>query len=199
MKQLLIPTLTALGLIGAAAGAHDMAGHEGAPAQMGGDMQEHLMPPDIPVTDAAGQTTGFVSLLKPQGTVIVSFMYTNCKSICDVTNAVLAGVDQQLEGQDSAISLVSLGIDPVNDTPEALRRTAQEFGASPRWMWLTAGMRGTSPLLDSLGVAFDSLETHDPMFLVGDFCSGQFTRIIGIPQPDALIELAREVPGCTAS
>lgn len=191
--------IAVLALIPAAAAAHDMPAETDRAAQMGADTQEYLMPPDIPVTDAMGRTRGFVTLLRPRGTVIVSFMYTNCESICDVTNAVLAGVDQQLDDQDEAISLVSLGIDPANDTPGALNRTAQQFSASPRWLWLTAGMRGTAPLLDSLGVAFDSLETHDPMFLVGDFCSGRFTRVIGLPHPAELIALAREVPACGAS
>lgn len=174
---------------------------QASPMQSGTvDMQvaptEHLMAPDLPVTDAAGQSQGFVSLLRPRGPVIVSFMYTNCHSVCDFTNGVLYGVDQKLGETGDGITLVSLSIDPARDGPDQLRQTAEEFQASDRWLWLTAGPRGTPPLLDSLGVAFDSIETHDPMFLVGDFCSSEFTRIIGIPDPDALIDLAMRVPEC---
>lgn len=125
-------------------------------------------------------------------------MATSCETVCDVTNGILYGVDQTLAEEDSEITLVSLSIDPDRDGPAELRKTAEEFQASDQWLWLTAGTRGTQPLLDSLGVAFDSIETHDPMFLVGDFCSSNFTRIIGIPDPEALIELASQTPECAA-
>lgn len=204
-----IPTLVALALAAGAAGAHgtmqeDMEGHDMSqmtmtPGQMQSNAQETLAPPDIPVTDADGRTEGFVARMRDAGPVIVSFMYTECDTVCDITNGILYGVDQELAGGDDRITLVSLSIDPANDTPAALRKTADEFAASPRWLWLTAGQRGTSPLLDSLGVAFDSIETHDPMFLIGDFCSNSFTRVIGIPEPEALIAMARDVPECAAS
>ena len=59
-------------------------------------------------------------------------------------------------------------------------------------------MRGTEPLMDGMGGGFDSIQTHDPMFLVGDFCSFRFTRIVGLPKPEQLIEFARKVPECEA-
>ena len=161
---------------------------------------EQLMPPDIPVTDANGRTDGFVALLAPRGPVIISFFYTSCLSLCDVTNAILYGVDQDVrESGGDPITLVSLSIDPMNDTPTALKDNAEPFKPSENWLWLTAGWRGTDPLLDGLGTSFDSIFSHDPMFLVGDFCSSRFTRVIGLPEPEFLIALARKVPECGES
>lgn len=161
---------------------------------------ELLMPPDIPVTDKEGHTESFVTLLQQRGPVIISFFYTSCESLCDVTNGILYGVDQiVMENGSEPITLVSLSIDPMPDTPAALNANAANFSPSKEWLWLTAGMRGTDPLLDGLGVSFDSIFAHDPMFLVGDFCSFRFTRVIGLPEPAQLIELAREIPECAAS
>lgn len=200
MTHLHVASFIASLLAATAASGHGTLNHTVATSdQMQTSSQEHLTPPDIPVTDATGHTEGFVSRMKDSGPVIVSFMYTNCDTVCDITNGILYGVDQALTGQDVPVTLISLSIDPANDTPAALRKTADEFSASSRWLWLTAGMRGTSPLLDSLGVAFDSIETHDPMFLIGDFCSNQFTRVVGIPDPEALIAIARDVPECVSS
>lgn len=200
MTHLHVASFIASLLAATAASSHGAINHAVATSrQMQTSSQEHLTPPDIPVTDATGHTEGFVSRMKDSGPVIVSFMYTNCDTVCDITNGILYGVDQALTGQDVPVTLISLSIDPANDTPAALRQTADEFSASSRWLWLTAGMRGTSPLLDSLGVAFDSIETHDPMFLIGDFCSNQFTRVVGIPDPEALIAMARDVAECVSS
>lgn len=192
-------------LPGAAAVAHE--GHQHHQHQHQHDQHQHgvsetqshetLTPPDIPVTDAEGHTEGFVSLLKERQPLILTFMYTQCESICAVTNAILYSIDQSLAMDDGdPITLVSLSIDPANDTPQALKQSAEDFKASDDWLWLTAGPRGTSPLLDSLGATFDSIEDHDPMFLIGDLCSSTFTRVIGIPEPEALIAMARAVPPC---
>ncbi|MGB3314550.1 MAG: SCO family protein [Albidovulum sp.] len=160
---------------------------------------ETLVPPDLPVTDATGHSEGFVTRLKQRGPVIVSFFYTGCESLCDVTNGILYGVDQTLLEEDGTpVTLVSFSIDPFNDSPEALRKTADHFTPSDNWLWLTAGLRGTDPLMEGMGVAFDSIQSHDPMFLVGDFCSFRFTRIVGLPEPEQLIALAQKVPECGA-
>ncbi|WCR11946.1 SCO family protein [Paracoccus stylophorae] len=158
---------------------------------------ETLMPPDLPVTDAAGHSDGFVTRLRHRGPVIVSFFYTGCVSLCDVTNGILYGVDQTLlEDGGEPVTLVSFSIDPFNDSPAALRESAANFTPSDNWLWLTAGLRGTQPLMDGMGVTFESIQTHDAMFLVGDFCSFRFARIVGLPEPEQLIALARNVPEC---
>lgn len=161
---------------------------------------EHLMPPDIPVTDAQGHSEGFVTRLRTRGPVIISFFYTSCLSLCDVTNGILYAVDQTvMENGGDPITLVSLSIDPMNDSPQALSENAANFSPSESWLWMTAGWRGTEPLLDGLGASFDSIFAHDPMFLVGDFCSSRFTRIVGLPEPERLIALARKIPECGES
>lgn len=173
--------------------------HADGAAGMQSQPVEHLAPPDIPVTDADGHSEGFVTRLQPRGPVIISFFYTGCLSLCDVTNGILYGVDRTIAEDGSApITLVSLSIDPFNDSPAALRKSAANFTPSDDWLWLTAGLRGTEPLMDGLGVAFDSIMTHDPMFLVGDFCSSEFVRVVGLPDPENLIALARDVPECGA-
>ncbi|HEY9037868.1 MAG TPA: SCO family protein [Roseovarius sp.] len=169
------------------------------PASAADAPAELLMPPDIPVTDKDGHTEGFVTRLRPRGPVIISFFYTSCESLCDVTNGILYGVDQiVMEENGEPITLVSLSIDPMSDTPATLHANAANFSPSEEWLWLTAGMRGTDPLLDGLGVSFDSIFAHDPMFLVGDFCSSRFIRVIGLPEPELLIEMARKIPECVA-
>ena len=169
------------------------------PASAADAPAELLVPPNIPVTDKDGHTEGFVTRMAPRGPVIISFFYTSCESLCDVTNGILYGVDQiVMEEGSEPITLVSLSIDPMSDTPAALYENAENFSPSKDWLWLTAGMRGTDPLLDGLGVSFDSIFAHDPMFLVGDFCSSRFVRVIGLPEPDLLIEMARKIPECVA-
>lgn len=211
MKHLALAALLplALALPAGAAGsghdhAHDHAGHDhahdhamhatGAAVSMG---EERLALPDLPVTLAGGQTGGFRSLLPATAPIILSFTYTGCESLCDITNAILLGVDDRLGAAGPAEArIVTLTIDPATDTPERLAQARAELGASDRWLWMTGGERGTRALLDALRFPPGAVEDHDPVFLVGRPCAGQVTRIVGLADPDRLVALAAGLPEC---
>lgn len=199
MTPVLRPFLTALLLAPLAATAHetghgDHAGHAEAVAWSGA---EHLALPDLPVTDRFGRRSGFREAIPPGRPVILSFTYTACDSLCDISNAVLTVVDAELgSGAARVATIITIAIDPERDTPEAMSAEAEKLGAGPDWLWLTGGPRGTRPLLDALRFPPGALESHDPMFLVGQPCLGRFTRIVGLADPDALIALARAQPPC---
>lgn len=175
------------------AAAHDGIDH-GAPSAPQVFPTETLSVGDIPVTDAGFHTEGFVTRFATAGTLILSFTYTNCETLCPITNAILASVDDSLGEQP--IRIVTVSIDPAVDTPTALAATAEALGASARWTFLTAAPAENRMLLSALGVDVAALDEHDPMFLVGDVCTGRFTRVLGVPEPSALVALARAHAGC---
>lgn len=158
---------------------------------------ERLVLPNLPVTDRFGNRTGFRDAL-PQGrTVILSFTYTACETLCDISNAVLTVVDADLgSGSERAATIVTVAIDPLRDTPKAMEAEAEKLGAGPDWLWLTGGAQATKPLLEALRFPVGAVEDHDPMFLVGRPCRGQFTRVVGLVDPEALVELAQAQPAC---
>jgi protein SCO1 len=172
--------------------AHDKTTHADAHTQI--MAAETLSISNIPVTDSSYATAGFVERFGQSGTLILSFTYTNCETLCPVTNAILSEVDSRIAGED--LTIVSVSIDPAADTPAALATMAAELQSSENWVWLTAAPRENRMLLQELGVDVASLETHDPVFLIGDLCSGKFTRIIGLADPASLVDLARHHPKC---
>lgn len=151
---------------------------------------ERLRLPDVPVTDAQHRTEGFVSRFRASGTVIVSFAFTECTTFCPLTNTILTVVDERIVADRLPITLVTVSIDPVNDTPDKLAAAAADYGASPAWIWLTAAPMETFVLLDSLGLPPGPISDHDPMLLIGDVRTGMFRRIVGLPEPERLIDLA---------
>ena len=68
---------------------------------------------------------------------IANFLYTRCTDTCPMQSARLASLHGEMaEARD--LRLVSISIDPEHDTPEALQRYAQRFGAHPtHWFFLT--------------------------------------------------------------
>jgi protein SCO1 len=174
-------------------GTHD----HGNETPMVGTATEHLVVPDLPVADRRGKLEGLVSRLSGRGPVILSFIYTSCDSLCPMANAILQAAREIARSEPGPpVTFVSLTIDPANDTPEVLDATASLYSVGEDWLWLTAGTQGTAPLLASLGTRVVSLESHDPVFLVGDFCSFEFLRVVGLPDPTLLVAEARRLDGC---
>lgn len=179
-----------------AAHDHNMPGHTHEIATMTFG-EEALRLPDFPVTNADGITLGLREMLPDRAPIILSFTYTGCESLCDVTNAILLGTDNDLSKAGLPdVRIATLTIDPENDTPQQLKTARDSLGASARWLWLTAGMRGTRPLLDALRIPPGAIEEHDPVFLVGRACSGAFTRVVGLANPEDLVQLVTNLPEC---
>ncbi|ENH97172.1 electron transport protein SCO1/SenC [Gracilibacillus halophilus YIM-C55.5] len=75
---------------------------------------------------------------------IVTFFYTNCPDICPLTMIDLANVQEKLKDRgvlQSEIELVSITMDPTNDTEQVIQEYANHFTEDRAgWHWL----RGTS-------------------------------------------------------
>ena len=79
-----------------------------------------------------------VSLTDFRGKVILmSFIFVNCPTSCPLVTAKLASIHHQLKGKE--LHFISITIDPIHDTPAALKGYANQFrGMDFRsWSFLT--------------------------------------------------------------
>jgi cytochrome oxidase Cu insertion factor (SCO1/SenC/PrrC family) len=87
-----------------------------------------------------------------------AFVYTQCTGPCPSVTATMKKLSEMLE--NPAIRLVSVSVDPDNDTPEALREYAQAFAAdAERWWFLTGEVQSTDAWIRS---SFLSPVERDP-------------------------------------
>ncbi len=109
---------------------------------------------------------------------IATFIFTSCNQTCPMQMAELARMQDELSDHpDRAdIHFVGFSVDPVHDTPAALRAYAARFGADPeRWTLLTGApeaIRTLSRDQFKLPVSNindpDSLITHSQSFILVD-------------------------------
>ncbi len=100
-----------------------------------------------------GEPVRFYDDLIKDKAVMINLMYTTCPDICPANSAQLAVVHELLKewmGRD--ITMLSLSIDPVVDTPERLRRYWEVFGSKPGWLFLTGDYDEIDRLRHELGV-----------------------------------------------
>ncbi|WP_207101951.1 SCO family protein [Paracoccus shandongensis] len=181
-----------LALLPALALAH--AGHDHATPMESAFVQETLLLPDIPVTDTQGRSAGFVSRYGDAGPVLISFIYTECEDNCSMVKAVMKLVDDDLQAAGAPpLRLIALSVDPWRDTPQSLAAAAAEIEASDNWDWLVASRADTPVLLSAFGLKPGPVEAHEAVYLLGDFRTGRFWRIPGVPEPQALIDHARQI------
>jgi cytochrome oxidase Cu insertion factor (SCO1/SenC/PrrC family) len=72
---------------------------------------------------------------------IANFIYTHCTETCPLQTAKMAQLQADLTAETD-IRLISITVDPVQDTPEVLAEYAARFGADrDRWLFLTGEKR----------------------------------------------------------
>ncbi len=110
--------------------------------------------PDFALVDQTGRT---VRLSQFRGTpVAVTFAYTRCPvaTACPMTMTKFAKIDAAL-AKRSYGELLSITVDPQNDTPEVLRDFASRIGADPkRWKFLTGDPKAVARVAESFGVLY---------------------------------------------
>jgi cytochrome oxidase Cu insertion factor (SCO1/SenC/PrrC family) len=75
------------------------------------------------------------------------FIYTTCEGVCPKLSAEMAKLARRI-GTPSRVKLVSFSVDPLKDTPEALREYATRFQASPDdWLFLTGEVHALRKLI----------------------------------------------------
>ncbi|OMI26896.1 SCO family protein [Bacillus haynesii] len=80
-----------------------------------------------------------VSLESLKGQVwVADFIFTNCETICPPMTSHMAELQKQMEEENLQARIVSFSVDPENDTPEKLKKFADNYPLSfQNWDFLT--------------------------------------------------------------
>ncbi|MFX0546608.1 SCO family protein [Roseovarius sp. S1116L3] len=165
-----------------------IAGASAAAAQQSGNfVQGHVTMPAITLIDHHARSHDLRGGLDSGALLVMTFNYTLCGSICPIGNDIMAQLDDEVDSIGGReVRLLSITIDPGNDTPAIMAESARRFEASDRWFWLTGRPGDIRRLLQSVGAPVHDLELHDPVFLVGNGETGQFFRTQTMPDVEEL-------------
>lgn len=212
MKKALAALVGALGLALAMPGqAADDHSHHHHPAPAAGEPDPHAAHKEAaakPVTAQSVQIkVGDIELLNQHGKpvklktdvigdriVVMDFVYTTCTTVCPVLSALLADVQGKLEkdiGKD--VSLVSVSVDPVRDTPQRLKAFGERYKAGPGWSFITGKKTQIEDVLKAFGAYTPNFVDHPPLVMVGDGKTGKWLRFFGFPSPDQLVSAVKDL------
>lgn len=154
---------------------------------------------DTPLLDQDGRKLKFKSEALGDRIAVVGFIYTTCTTVCPVVSAVMAQVQDKLRarmGRD--VSLVSITVDPVRDTPARMKQYAAKLGSGAGWTWLTGPKPQVDEVLKVFGAYTPNFAEHPALIVVGDAMSGRWLRFFGFPTPDQLADAVGELTAARA-
>jgi protein SCO1/2 len=150
--------------------------------------------PRAVLIDQDGKAVNLYDDLVKGRVVVMNFIFTTCRGICPPLGANFAALQKQLgDASGDDISLISISVDPVTDTPQRLKAWAKQFGARPGWTLLTGPKADVDSVLKSLGVFAANKNEHSPYLIIGSEAAGQWRRFHGLTSPERVAEVARQL------
>jgi cytochrome oxidase Cu insertion factor (SCO1/SenC/PrrC family) len=140
---------------------------------------------DIWVEDQEGHRLNFFRDLIKGNTVAINFIFTRCTSSCPLSTAVFRKVQQKTNSRD--VQLISISLDPTEDSPDQLRTYAESFKAGPNWHFVTGEQAFIKDLLITFDVYSVDKNSHSNMVLVGNEATGRWIRLYGLPSADDIV------------
>jgi protein SCO1/2 len=143
--------------------------------------------PEVTLVRADGQRVSLPRELDDGRPVLLNFIFTTCSSICPLTSRTLEEFQHKLGSDASHIHLMSISIDPEQDTPQRLSEYAQRFHAGPEWQYYTGTLTASIAAQRAFDVYRGEKMSHTPVTLMRAAPGQPWLRIEGFVTPDELV------------
>ncbi len=154
---------------------------------------------DTELIDQDGKPRRFYSDLLRGKKVLINFAFTSCKAVCPTMTANLARVQKQLGNRvGSEIVMITISVDPLNDTPSALKSFADKVKAGPGWYFLTGTPANVETVLKRVGGLVKKPEEHSTTLFVGDLKTSYWVKGLATAAPEDIVYLVdhlNDAPG----
>lgn len=145
--------------------------------------------PDVEVINQDGRAVKFDSDVIGDRLTVINTIFTTCTTICPVAGTNFGYLAKKLGDRlGSDMILVSISIDPMNDTPERLKNWKAKFYAGNGWTLLTGSKPEVDRLLKALGLFAPERQDHTSTVLIGSRKAG-WTRANSLASPSKLLEV----------
>ena len=148
---------------------------------------------NVELVDQNGRSLKFYDEVLKDNVVVISFIFTNCQSACPLMTRNLTMIrDMMREDERRAIQFVSISIDPLRDTPAAMKEFAQKHEADIEgWLWLTGQPDDVNYVTKRLGSFTEDPEAHTTTLLAANVPNAHWTKIPPNVPPNGVVARLR--------
>jgi protein SCO1 len=149
---------------------------------------------DVELLNQDGQKMRFYSDVLKNKVVIINTFFTTCTSVCPPLNRNFEKLQEALGdrlGKDAF--LVSITVDPENDTPPRLKEYGRRFHARDGWIFLTGKKENVDWALYKLGQYVETKDEHTTGIIIGNEAKGLWKKAFGLAKPEELFKIVEDV------
>src|SRR6266446_1294135 len=149
--------------------------------------QANYTVPDIALVRADGAQVNFAHELDDGRPVLLDFIYTTCTTICPVLSQTFAEVQKRLGANAAKVKMVSVSIDPEEDTPVRLAEYAKRYHAGAQWSFYTGSLQASILVQRAFDVYRGDKMNHTPVTLFRPAPGQPWVRLDGFATPDVVL------------
>ena len=172
-----------------------LPGPAGADARKYKRTSETYRVPDITLINQDGRKVRLPELLGGDRPVVVDFIYGTCTTICPVLSAGYVNLQKRLGADGGGPRLVSITIDPENDTPQVMKEYLKRYRARPGWEFLTGSRGDIDTVMRAFNAYIPDKMSHYPLNIIRNPKDGSWIRLFGILSSSELLEEYQSVAG----
>ena len=133
---------------------------------------------DLTVITHEGEELRFYSDILKDKLVVINFFYTDCPTAQPVLFTSFKLQKRMKERMGRDIMILSISVDPENDSLEAVQAYAKKFNPQKGWLFLTGSERNMGVINRRLGNTNNLPEGHLRLFLVGNMKTGHWMKLV---------------------
>lgn len=148
---------------------------------------------NLEVIDQDGNRLRFYDDVLKGKVVAINFIFTNCQGACPLMTQNLSMVRDMLGVElGTDIHFVSISIDPVRDTPAAMKEFAETHRADQEgWRFVTGDPDNLASIVKRLGQYTDDVEAHSTLLIAANVRTAHWTKIPPNVPPNGVVERLR--------
>jgi len=148
--------------------------------------------PDVVLINQDGARVALRDLLQSDKVVVVEFIFGTCTTICPVLSAGYANLQQRLGPRSGEVRLVSISIDPENDSPRVMHEYLKRYRARPGWDFLTGKREDIDRAMRAFSAYIPNKMSHYPLTLIRTPRDGHWIRIFGLMSSSEFLDECRK-------
>jgi protein SCO1/2 len=149
---------------------------------------EDYQVPDVKLISQEGKEIELKSYLNSGKPIILDFIYGTCTTICPVLSASFAHFQRKLGDDKDKVRLVSISIDPDNDTPELMKEHLQKYGAAEGWDAFTGKRENIIEVLKEFDSYVSNKMDHFPLTIMRGAGEEKWVRLYGLLSASDLLK-----------
>lgn len=119
--------------------------------------------PDVVLVNQDGESIALTGILNSGKPVILDFIYGTCTTICPVLSIGFSHFQKKLGADVEKVQLISISIDPDNDTPMVMKEYLERYDAQPGWDFFSGKREDIFRVMEAFDAYVTNKMDHAPL------------------------------------